>query len=194
VRGDGPVLARGPGLPDDAFEHDGEITPRDLRAVALAALAPVPGQLLWDVGAGSGTVAIEWLRVAPGARAIAIEVDADRAPAIARNALALGVPWLEIVVGEAPDALDDLPERPDAIFLGGGLTTFGLVTRCRKALRPGGRIVAQVATVEGETLLSRAQAEQGGHLTRLSIAHAEQLGGLTGWRPDRPVTQWVFRA
>ena len=194
VRGEGRLLARAPGLPDDAFEHDGEITPRALRAVAVAALAPVPGQLLWDVGAGSGAVAIEWLRAAPGARAIAIETEPDRAAAIGRNALALGVPSLEVVVGDAPEALENLPDRPDAIFLGGGLTTYGLVTRCRKALRPAGRLVAHVATVEGETLLSRAQAEQGGRLTRLAIAQAEQFGGLTGWRPEMPVTQWEFSA
>ena len=194
VRGAGRVLARGPGLPDDAFEHTGQITPRELRAVALAALAPVPGQLLWDVGAGSGAVAIEWLRMAPGGRAIAIERDADRAAAISRNALALGVPSLEILVGDAPAALDGCAEQPDAIFVGGGLTTYGLLTRCRRALAPRGRLVAQVGTVEGETLLSRAQAEQGGRLTRVAIARAEPLGGLTGWGSQPPVTQWEFQA
>jgi precorrin-6Y C5,15-methyltransferase (decarboxylating) len=193
VAGDGRVLARGPGLPDDAFEHDGDITPRDLRAVALAALAPVPGQLLWDVGAGSGSVAIEWLRAAPGTRAVAIERDPERAGSISRNALALGVPSLEIHVGEAPAALDALPAAPDAVFVGGGLTTYALLTRCRKALAPDGRLVAQTATVEGETLLSRGQAEQGGRLTRLAIARAEPLGTLTGWRPQPPVTQWELR-
>lgn len=194
VAGDGRLLARGPGLPDDAFEHDTGIRSRELRAAALAALAPVPGQLLWDIGAGSGAVAIEWLRAAPGARAIAIERDGGRAGAIARNALALGVPSLEVRTGEAPAALDELSEPPDAIFVGGGLTTYGLLTRCRKALRPHGRLVAQVATVEGETLLSRAHAERGGRLTRLAIAHAEPLGELTGWRADAPVTQWELRA
>ncbi|HWC25628.1 MAG TPA: precorrin-6y C5,15-methyltransferase (decarboxylating) subunit CbiE [Solirubrobacteraceae bacterium] len=193
VRGDGPLLARAPGLPDDAYEHDGQLTKREVRAVTLAALVPVPGQLLWDVGAGSGAVAIEWLRVAPGARAVAIERDAERARRIERNALALGVPSLRVVCGEAPAALDELDERPDAIFVGGGLTTYGLLTQCRKALRPGGRLVANVVTVEGETLLSRAQAEQGGRLRRLAIAHAEPLGGFTGWRPTMPVTQYELR-
>jgi precorrin-6Y C5,15-methyltransferase (decarboxylating) len=163
--------------------------------MTVAALVPVPGQLLWDIGAGSGSVAIEWLRAAPGARAIAIERDPARAATIGANALALGVPSLEIRIGEAPDALDDLrSDAPDAIFVGGGLTTYGLLTRCRKALRPHGRLVAQVTTVEGETLLSRAQAEQGGRLTRLAVARAEPLGGLTGWRPQAPVTQWEFCA
>jgi precorrin-6Y C5,15-methyltransferase (decarboxylating) len=192
VRGDGPLLGRGPGLPDDAFEHDGQITKRDVRALTLAALVPVPGQLLWDVGAGSGSVGIEWLRAAPGARAIAIERDAERAARIARNALALGVPSLQVVTGEAPGVLDGL-ERPDAIFIGGGLTSYGLLTLCRKALAPGGRLVANVVTVEGETLLSRAQAEQGGRLKRLTIAHAEPLGAFTGWRPAMPLTQYELR-
>ena len=190
VRGNGPLLARAPGLPDDAYEHDGQITKREVRAVTLAALVPVAGQLLWDVGAGSGSVAIEWMRAAPGARAIAIERDAERARRIAANALRLGVPSLEVVTGEAPAVLDELQERPDAIFVGGGLTSYGLLTRCRRALRRGGRLVANVVTVEGETFLSRAQAEQGGRLTRLEVAHAEPLGGFTGWRAARPVTQY----
>jgi precorrin-6Y C5,15-methyltransferase (decarboxylating) len=190
VRGRGRLLGRTPGLPDDAYEHDGRITTRTVRAATLAALVPVPGQLLWDIGADSGAVCIEWMRAAPGARAIAIERDPERAARIARNALTLGVPSLQVVTGEAPAALDDLAERPDAIFIGGGLTSYGLLTHCRRALRPGGRLVANVVTVEGETLVSRAQAEQGGRLTRIAVAHAEPLGGFTGWRPAVPVTQY----
>ncbi|HEX6389298.1 MAG TPA: precorrin-6y C5,15-methyltransferase (decarboxylating) subunit CbiE [Solirubrobacteraceae bacterium] len=193
VRGKGPLLARTPGLPDDVYEHDGELPARAVRAATLAALVPVPGQLLWDVGAGSGAIAIEWLRAASTARAIAIERDPRRAQRIARNALALGVPALQVVTGEAPDVLDGLGARPDAIFLGGGLTSYGVLTRCRKALAPGGRLVANVETVEGETLVARAQAEQGGRLTRIAVAHAEPLGGFTGWRPDRTVTQYELR-
>ncbi|HWI07942.1 MAG TPA: precorrin-6y C5,15-methyltransferase (decarboxylating) subunit CbiE [Solirubrobacteraceae bacterium] len=190
VRGSGRLIGRGPGLPDDAFEHDGQITKRDVRAITLAALVPVPGQLLWDVGAGSGSVGIEWMRAAPGARAVAIERDDERAQRIARNARALGVPSLRVVCGDAPDALDELEERPDAIFIGGGLTSYGMLTRCRKALRRGGRLVANVVTVEGEIFVARAQAEQGGRLKRLSVAHAEPLGGFTGWRAAMPITQY----
>ena len=190
VRGKGPLVGRGPGLPDDAYEHDGQITKRDVRAITLAALVPVPGQLLWDVGAGSGSVGIEWIRAAPGARAVAIERDPERAQRIERNARALGVPSLRVVCGEAPDALDELEERPDAIFIGGGLTSYGVLTRCRKALRRGGRLVANVVTVEGEIFVARAQAEQGGRLRRLAVAHAEPLGGFTGWRPAMPITQY----
>ncbi|MDP2712489.1 MAG: precorrin-6y C5,15-methyltransferase (decarboxylating) subunit CbiE [Solirubrobacteraceae bacterium] len=197
VRGDGPLLGRAPGLPDDAFEHDGQITKRDVRAVTLAALVPVPGQLLWDVGAGSGSVAIEWLRAAPGARAVAIERNQARAERIARNALTLGVPRLRVVHGAAPDAFDELvdgpDERPDAIFLGGGLRGSGLLTRCLGQLKPGGRLVANVVTVEGERVLADARAEHGGRLTRLAVAHAEPLGGFTGWRPAMTVTQWELR-
>ncbi len=193
VRGRGELLTRAPGLPDDAFEHDGQITKRAIRAVTIAALAPVPGQLLWDVGAGCGSVAIEWLRAAPGARAIAVERDEERARRIERNALALGVPSLRVVCATAPDALDELGERPDAIFIGGGLTTYAMLTRCRKALARGGRLVANVVTVEGESLVSRAQAEQGGRLTRLAVSHAEPLGGFTGWRPAMAVTQYELR-
>ena len=193
VRGDGPLLGRAPGLPDDAYEHDGQITKRDVRVVTLAALVPVPGQLLWDIGAGSGSVAIEWLRAAPGSRAIAIERDAQRAERIARNALTLGVPSLRVVHGSAPEVLDELEERPDAIFVGGGVSSYGLLMRCMGALRRGGRLVANVVTVEGEGILGRAHEEHGGRLTRLSLAHAEPLGRFTGWRPAMPITQWELR-
>jgi precorrin-6Y C5,15-methyltransferase (decarboxylating) len=193
VRGDGPLLGRAPGLPDDAYEHDGQITKRDVRAVTLAALVPVPGQLLWDIGAGSGSVAIEWLRAAPGARAIAIERDPERAGRIERNALTLGVPSLRVVHGSAPEALDELEQPPDAIFVGGGVSSYRLLVRCMGTLARGGRLVANVVTVEGEAILARAHEEHGGRLTRLSIAHSEPLGRFTGWRPARPVTQWELR-
>jgi precorrin-6Y C5,15-methyltransferase (decarboxylating) len=193
VRGDGPLHTRTPGLPDDAYEHDGQITKRAVRAVTLAALVPAPGQLLWDVGAGSGSVAIEWLRAAPGARAIAVERDAARAQRIARNALTLGVPSLRVVTGEAPAVLGELGEHPDAIFVGGGLTTYGLLACCREALAPGGRLVANVVTVDGETILARAREELGGRLTRLATSHAEPLGRFTGWRPAMTVTQYELR-
>jgi precorrin-6Y C5,15-methyltransferase (decarboxylating) len=193
VRGAGPLLGRAPGLPDDAYEHDGQITKRDVRVLTLAALVPVPGQLLWDIGAGSGSVAIEWLRAAPGSHAIAIERDAERAARIAHNALTLGVPSLRVVHGSAPEALDELEQRPDAIFVGGGVSSYGLLMRCMGALAPGGRLVANVVTVEGEGILARAHEEHGGRLTRLSFAHAEPLGRFTGWRPALPITQWELR-
>jgi precorrin-6Y C5,15-methyltransferase (decarboxylating) len=183
-------LPRVPGLPDDAFEHDGQVTKREVRALALAALAPVPGQLLWDVGAGSGSVGIEWMRVHPASRAIAIEPRAERLARIARNARALGVPGLVTVAGPAPEALAGLP-RPDAVFIGGGVTTDGVVTACWEALAPGGRLVANAVTIEGEHALASWRARLGGTLTRLSVERAGQLGGFTAWRPALPVTQWA---
>ncbi|MEA2189656.1 MAG: precorrin-6B C5,15-methyltransferase / cobalt-precorrin-6B C5,C15-methyltransferase [Solirubrobacteraceae bacterium] len=192
VRGGGPLLGRTPGLPDDAYEHDGQITKRDVRAITLAALVPVPGQWLWDIGAGSGSVAIEWLRAAPGARAVAIECDSARAERIARNALRLGVPSLEVVTAAAPAALDGLP-APDAIFVGGGLTADGLLERCRAELTRGGRLVANAVTVEGEGVLARAHAQWGGRLVRLAVAQAQPLGGYTAWRPAMAITQWELR-
>ena len=187
---DAPPLPRVPGLPDDAFEHDGQITKREVRALALAALAPVPGQLLWDVGAGSGSVGIEWMRVHPASRAIAIEPRAERMTRIARNARALGVPGLVTVAGPAPEALAGLP-RPDAVFIGGGVTTDGVVAACWEALAPGGRLVANAVTIEGEHALAGWRARLGGTLTRLSVERAGQLGGFTAWRPALPVTQWA---
>lgn len=182
-------LSRLAGLPDDAFEHDGQLTKREVRAATLAALAPLPGQTLWDVGAGCGSVAIEWMRAAPRARAIAIERDGVRQRMIAANADRLGVPDLHIVAGEAPAILDGLA-RPDAIFIGGGATTPGLIDACWQALAPGGRLVANVVTVEGETALAGWQGRFGGDLSRISISRAAAIGPFTGWRPLRTVTQY----
>lgn len=182
------VRPRVPGLPDEAFIHDGQLTKREIRAATLAALAPLPGQRLWDVGAGCGSVAIEWLRCGRSLRAIAVERAAGRAAMIAENAAALGVPQLEIVTGEAPDALADLP-APDAVFIGGGVTAPGLAERCWEALPRGGRLVANAVTVEGEARLIALRAAIGGTLTRIAVSRAEPVGPFTGWRPLRPVTQ-----
>ena len=188
----GPLLAGwATGLPDDAFEHDGQLTKRDLRAAALARLLPAPGQLLWDVGAGAGSVGIEWMRSHPTCRTIAVEADADRAERIARNARTLGVPALQVIPGTAPDALSELA-TPDAIFIGGGATRPGVLQRCLEALRGGGRIVVHGVTVETEALLAAAYGEHGGELTRIHVEHAAPVGSFTGWTPARAVTQWAF--
>jgi precorrin-6Y C5,15-methyltransferase (decarboxylating) len=184
------VWPRVPGLPDDAYEHDGQLTKREVRAATLAALMPLPGQRLWDIGAGSGAIAIEWLRSAENAEAVAIEREAGRAAAIARNAEALGTPTLQIVPDTAPDALADLPP-PDAVFVGGGLTTPGLLDATWSALGRGGRLVANAVTVEGEQRLLAARDRHGGTLTRLAISRAEPVGPYLGWRPLMPVTQWA---
>jgi precorrin-6B C5,15-methyltransferase / cobalt-precorrin-6B C5,C15-methyltransferase len=178
-----PVL---PGLPDEAFEHDGQLTKRDLRAMALARLAPLPGELLWDVGAGAGSVAIEWSRAHPSNRAIAVERDPGRTARIARNAERLGVPEIRVVTGSAPEALADLP-RPHAVFAGGGLAAW---RACWDALAPGGRLVAHAVTLESEQLLAQAYAEHGGELVRVAVEQASSLGRFTGWTPARTVTQW----
>jgi precorrin-6B C5,15-methyltransferase / cobalt-precorrin-6B C5,C15-methyltransferase len=182
-------LPRTPGLPDDAFEHDGQITKRELRALALAALAPVPGQLLWDVGAGSGSIGIEWMRVHPASRAIAIEPREDRRERIARNAAALGVPGLRVVAGAGPGALAAL-DIPDAVFIGGGVTVPDVIQVCFDALGPGGRLVANAVTIEGQTVLADWRRRLGGTLTRIGVERAEGLGTLTAWRPALPVVQW----
>ena len=186
------LLPRSPGLPDDAFEQDGQITKREIRALALAALAPVPGQLLWDVGAGSGSIGIEWMRTHPASRAIAVEPRADRRDRIIRNAAALGVPGLVLVPGTAPDALAGLPP-PDAVFIGGGVTAEGVVSACWDALSAGGRLVANAVTIEGEIALAGWQRELGGSLTRIAVERADRLGSFTAWRPALPVVQWSVR-
>jgi precorrin-6B C5,15-methyltransferase / cobalt-precorrin-6B C5,C15-methyltransferase len=178
-----------PGLPDQAYAHDGALTKRHVRAATLAALAPTPDALLWDIGAGSGSIAIEWLRAEATARAIAIEARAERAARITRNAVQLGVPALEVILGTAPDVLAGL-DRPDAVFIGGGVTTAGVVATSWAALRTGGRIVANAVTLEGEQGLIAARAAYGGDLVRLDVSHAEPIGSFTAWRPALPVVQW----
>ncbi|MFE3447544.1 precorrin-6y C5,15-methyltransferase (decarboxylating) subunit CbiE [Nonomuraea sp. NPDC059194] len=179
-----------PGLPDDAFEHDGQLTKREVRAVSLARLAPLPGHLLWDVGAGAGSIAIEWMRAHATCAAIAVESHPERAARIGRNAAALGVPALQVVTGRAPEALDGLPV-PDAVFVGGGATVPGLLEACWRALPPGGRLVANAVTLESESVLTTWYGRHGGDLVRLSVARAAPVGGFTGWRTAMPVTIWT---
>jgi precorrin-6Y C5,15-methyltransferase (decarboxylating) len=180
-----------PGLPDDWFDHDGQITKREIRALTLSALAPRRGELLWDIGAGSGSVSIEWMLSDPSLSAIAIEADPVRSARIADNAALMGVPGLTIRVGRAPQVLEKL-EQPDAIFIGGGGTEDGVVDAAIAALRPGGRLVANAVTLEMEALLALLHQQMGGSLTRIQIARAEPLGTMSGWRPAMPVTQWVW--
>jgi precorrin-6B C5,15-methyltransferase / cobalt-precorrin-6B C5,C15-methyltransferase len=182
-----PQLA---GLPDTAYHHDGQLTKWEVRAITLAALAPIPGQLLWDVGAGCGSIGIEWLRSDRRCRAYAIEQHPSRRQYIADNAAALGVPHLQIMAAAAPAALQDLP-TPDAIFIGGGVTAPKLLETCWQALRPGGRLVVNAVTLESEQLLFQWQQQVGGHLHRMAIQRAEPIGKFLGWKAMTPVTQWV---
>jgi len=183
------VLARAAGLPDALFEHDGQITKREIRAMTLAALSPRRGELLWDVGAGAGSVAIEWMLADPSMRAVAIEAQSDRAGRIRRNAAAFGVPGLQVIEGAAPGAFEGLA-RPDAVFVGGGANL--VLDAAVRALLAGGRLVVNAVTVETEALLLDRQATVGGQLTRIAIARVEPVGGRQGWRPALPVTQWVW--
>ncbi len=176
-----------PGLPDDWFENDGQITKREIRAITLSTLAPWPGARLWDIGAGSGSVAIEWMLAHPRNRAWAIEARIERAERITRNAAALGVPDLVVLTGEAPAVLKDLP-APDAIFVGGGGSD---VIDAAWALLPlGRRIVANAVTIETQSALAERHARHGGELTWLSIGRAGGIGRYYGWEPARPVVQW----
>lgn len=187
--GDG-LVPRVPGLADDAYVHDGQLTKREVRAITLARLAPAPGQLLWDVGAGAGSIAIEWMRTHPSCRAVAIESDPSRAARIRKNSLSLGVPALSIVEGKAPAALTGLP-TPDAIFIGGGVTEPGMLEACWAALSPGARLVANAVTLESEARLATWCSRVGGDLTRIEVSRAGAVGGFTAWRPALPVVQWV---
>lgn len=179
------------GLADHLFEHDGQITKREIRAVTLAALAPRRGELLWDVGAGSGSIGIEWMLAHPSMRAIAIEADPTRAARIGRNASHCGVPGLVVVEGSAPKALARL-DTPDAIFVGGGGSDAGVLGAAIKALRPGGRLVANAVTLEMEALLLSRHASLGGDLTRIALSRVTPVGSMQAWRPAMPVTQWSW--
>ncbi len=182
------VLSRAPGLPDEVFRNDGTMTKQEVRAVTLARLMPMRGALLWDVGAGCGSVGIEWMRAARDARAIGIEPRADRRALAAANAQALGTPRLELVAGEAPGALAGLA-APDAVFIGGGLDAQ-VFEACWTALKPLGRLVANTVTLESEARLLALHASHGGTLSRIAVQRAEPVGRLHGWRPAMPVTQW----
>ena len=182
-----PRLSRLAGLPDSAFKHDGQLTKRDVRAMTLARLAPTPGELLWDVGAGSGSIGIEWMRAHPSCRALAIEADAGRQQLIEHNRDALGVPGLQLIRGSAPQALAGL-EAPDAIFIGGGVTRDGVLDTCWQHLRPGGRLVANAVTLQSEMTLMAWRAQHGGELTRIHVAQAQPLGDFDTWRQALPIT------
>lgn len=180
-------LSRLAGLPDAAFKHDGQLTKRDVRAMTLARLAPMPGELLWDVGAGSGSIGIEWMRAHPSCRALAIEADEGRQGLIEHNRDVLGVPGLQLIRGKAPDALRGL-EAPDAIFIGGGVTRDGVLDTCWQHLKPGGRLVANAVTLQSEMTLMDWRVRYGGELTRIHVAQAQPLGDFDTWRQALPIT------
>ncbi|MCC3590873.1 precorrin-6y C5,15-methyltransferase (decarboxylating) subunit CbiE [Microcoleus sp. PH2017_28_MFU_U_A] len=184
------IVSRTSGLPDAAYRHDGQLTKREVRAVTLSALAPIPGELLWDVGAGCGSIAIEWMRSHRSCRAIAIERHPTRLEYIAENASNLGVPELKIVTGSAPDALANLPQ-PNAIFIGGGVTAEALLETCWNALGEGGRLVVNAVTIESELKVLQWHSLHGGELIRIGIQRVGAIGSFQGWKPLAPVTQWA---
>ena len=186
------IVPLAPGLDDEFFEHDGQLTKREVRAVTLSSLQPLQGQLLWDIGLGAGSVAIEWLLRHPSLRAIGIEARSDRAGRAARNAAALGVPELEIVLGRAPEALAGLA-RPDVVLIGGGMMDDGVFDAAWSALKSGGRLVANAVSLESEAQLTGYFQQFGGDLVRLQVARADKVGTMSGWRPAMPVTQWRVR-
>jgi precorrin-6Y C5,15-methyltransferase (decarboxylating) len=185
------VLPRAAGLPDDWFEHDGQITKREIRAMTLSFLAARRGELLWDVGSGSGSVAIEWMLADPTNSAVAIEARHDRAERIARNALSFGVPGLSVVTGEAPHVFADLA-TPDAIFIGGGASAPGMIECACGVLAAGGRLAVNAVTLETQAACVDWRARWGGELAQIAIAHAEPVGRYSGWRAAMPIVQWRF--
>ena len=183
------LFSRLAGLPDDAFTHDGQLTKREVRAITLSALAPSPEQLLWDVGAGCGSISIEWMRAGRGCNAIAFENNSDRLAMIAANADALGAPRLHLVAGEAPGTYEGQP-APDAVFIGGGIWVDGVFDRAWAALKPGGTLVANVVTIEGELHLYNLHEKHGGDITRIEVSSLTNVGRLLALRPRMAVTQW----
>jgi precorrin-6Y C5,15-methyltransferase (decarboxylating) len=189
------ILARAPGLPDALFDHDGQITKREIRALTLAALAPRRGEHLWDIGAGSGSVSIEWMLADTSLTASALERHPDRVTRIHANAASFGVGNLEVIAGSAPEALAELRE-PDAVFVGGGATTPGLIEWVQGRLHGGGRLVVNTVSLESEAIVLGHQKRSGGSLTRIAISHARPIGGengrMSGWRPAMPILQWLW--
>jgi precorrin-6Y C5,15-methyltransferase (decarboxylating) len=183
------TFSRIAGLPDDAFVHDGQLTKREVRAATLAALAPSPDKLLWDVGAGCGSISVEWMRAARGCQSIAFEHDANRLAMIATNADALGTPRLKVVAGEAPTTYAGQP-APDSVFIGGGLWLPGVVENAWEALKPGGTMVANVVTIEGELHLYDLHEKHGGDVVRIEVSSLTYVGRLRALRPRMAVTQW----
>ena len=183
-------LSKFPGLPDSAFHHDGQLTKREIRAVTLSSLAPNPGELLWDVGAGCGSISIEWMRSDRRCRAIAIEQNSTRLNYIADNAAALGTPNLQIIAGKSIEIVPTLPP-PNAIFIGGGVTAPEILESCWHSLLPGGRMVVNVVTLEGEQRLYQWYENVGGNFSRIAIQRAEPIGKFLGWKAMSPVTQWA---
>ena len=195
-----PLLSRMPGLPDDAFQHDGMLTKRAVRAMTLSRLMPARGELLWDIGTGCGSVAIEWMRAARDAVAIGFDSHTDRLEMARQNAETLGVPRLCLIEGRVPDAFAMIPEpkgprtdlnAPDAIFIGGGLTE-ALAAECFEKLPRSGRLVANAVTLESEAVLNALHARFGGELARISVETVAPVGRLRGWRPAMSVTQWAL--
>ncbi len=183
-------LSLAAGLPDEAYDTDGQMTKREIRAITIARLAPLPDQCLWDVGAGTGTIGIEWMRIHPSCSCIAFEVREDRAARIRLNAAQLGVPTLKVIEGTAPASFTGL-RRPDAIFIGGSVANDELFEACWANLPPGGRLVTNAVTVKGEACLASRHTRYGGELTRLMVSRADPVGGSYGWRPMMPITQWA---
>jgi precorrin-6Y C5,15-methyltransferase (decarboxylating) len=186
------VLPLAPGLDDELFENDGQLTKREVRAVTLSALAPQQGELLWDIGLGAGSIAIEWLLRHPSLKAIGFEERPERAARAARNAASLGTPDLQIVQGKAPAAFTSQP-RPDAVFIGGGLTDPGVFDAAWSALKPGGRLIANAVSIDSERLLIEGFQRHGGELVRLQASKADRIGTVFAWRASTPVTQWRVR-
>ena len=176
--------------PDQSFETDGKLTKRDARASALAKLAPFPGAVLWDIGTGSGAIAIDFLRNAGTGQAFAIDRNEVQLARATTNAAWHGVTGLELVAGDAGEVLAGLP-RPDAVFIGGGVAP-PVIAAAQAALRQGGVLVAHAVTIESETVLVAAWQQSGGEMTRISVQHADPVGGFHGWRPLMPVTQWCW--
>ncbi len=187
---DARVTALTPGLDDSLFENDGQLTKAEIRALTLAALAPRAGELLWDIGAGAGSIGIEWCLRHPRNRCLAVEESMERAERARRNAKQLGATQLEVCVGRAPEAVAEWPE-PDAVFIGGGATDAGVFETAWASLKPGGRLVLNAVTLETEMLLGSLHAQYGGTMRRIALSRLDRIGGMHGWRGAMPVTQWT---